>query len=172
MAKDIADIWLVADTDPAALAQARELFAEYAASIAGVAACSLEHQRFDDELATLPGRYAQPRGRIYLAMVHQVPVGCAALRPLNLVDPGAPTDTGEVKRMYVRPTHRGLGLGRALLDRLVADARAIGYQTLKLDTSASMVEAIGLYEAAGFVPCAPYNRDPDPDTRWFERAIG
>lgn len=143
---------------------ARELFAEYARSIETVAGCSLRHQGFEDELADLPGCYAAPRGRLYLALDNGCAVGCAALRPL----PSLGEDVGEVKRMYVRPHARGRGLGDLLIRRLLQDARAAGYHTLKLDTSTSMLAAQRVYARAGFVPCVRYNDDPMEDTLWFE----
>ena len=155
------------------LSIAAALFAEYAASIADVAGASLAHQGIDHELTTLPGKYAEPRGRVYLVYPHgslppaSTPIGCGAIRPLDLVDPLAPATTAEVKRMYIRPAHRGQGLAGELLDAMITDARAIGYTRLVLDTSASMTAAIALYASRGFVPIPAYNVDPDPTTRWF-----
>ena len=159
---------------------ARELFAEYATSIADVAGCSLQHQRFDAELAGLPGLYTPPRGCILVAQVPEgsggadVPsargiasAGCIALRPLAALGPGV----CELKRMYVRPAFRGTGLGRALGERVIAFARAAGYTAMKLDTSTSMHAAIRLYTSLGFVPCERYNDDPMGDTLWFERRL-
>ena len=149
------------------LAAAKGLFIEYGRVIDDVAGCSLQFQGFGKELETLPGLYGPPRGRMYLAVVDGEAVGCAALRPLDRL--GA--DVGEVKRMYVRPSARGLGLGRALIERLVADARGIGYRVLKLDTSTSMHAAQHVYAAAGFVPCERYNDDPMDDTAWYEKQL-
>jgi len=149
---------------PDQLAAAKALFSEYGRVIDGVAGCSLQFQGFGKELETLPGLYAPPRGRIYLAVHEARPVGCAALRPLDRLGPGV----GEVKRMYVRPQARGHGLGHALIARLVIDARSIGYRLLKLDTSTSMHAAQHVYAAAGFTPCERYNDDPMEDTAWYE----
>ncbi|MBY0308561.1 MAG: GNAT family N-acetyltransferase [Phycisphaerales bacterium] len=159
-----AELSVKAVTTAAELDSARALFTEYGRVITDVAGRSLEHQGFDRELETLPGLYAPPRGRMYLACVDGEPIGCAALRPLDRLGPGV----GEVKRMYVRPERRGLGLGHALIRRLVADARQIGYRTLKLDTSTNMLAAQHVYRAAGFVPCERYNDDPMEDTVWYE----
>jgi GNAT superfamily N-acetyltransferase len=169
---------------PVQLAEAATLFATYAASIADQAA-SLAHQGFDGELRALPGKYAHPGGRIYLVhpradaadasglggTVHAGAVGCGAIRPLSLVDAAADATTVEIKRMFIIPAFRGRGLAGELLDAMLADARAIGYRRAVLDTSVSMHAAIGLYTSRGFVPCPPYNDDPDPDTRWFARAL-
>jgi GNAT superfamily N-acetyltransferase len=149
---------------PEQLAAAKKLFIEYAEVINDVAGCSLQFQGFGKELETLPGLYAPPRGRIYIAVADGTPVGCAALRPIDRLGP----DVGEVKRMYVKPSARGLGLGHALIERLIADARVIGYRMLKLDTSTSMHAAQHVYVKAGFVPCERYNDDPMDDTAWYE----
>ncbi len=77
-----------------------------------------------------------------------------------------------MKRMYVVPAARGRGVGSALVDCVVRAAGGIGYRTMKLDTSRTMVEAQRLYERKGFVPCGAYNADPEPGTRWYERRLG
>jgi ribosomal protein S18 acetylase RimI-like enzyme len=136
----------------AEIAQARLLFLEYAASI-GVDLC---FQNFSTELATLPGAYAPPRGALWLAGPALRPSGCVALRPLPDGDPLI----GEVKRLYVRPDARGSGLGRALVLRALAEASAIGYRELKLDTLPTMAAARALYASLGFLECAAYYRNP------------
>jgi putative acetyltransferase len=136
----------------AEIAQARALFEEYAASI-GVDLC---FQNFSEELAALPGAYAPPRGALLLAGPADDPSGCAALRPLPDGDP----TIGEVKRLYVRSRARGSGLGRALVSRILADAAAIGYRELKLDTLPTMAAARVLYASLGFRECAAYYRNP------------
>jgi ribosomal protein S18 acetylase RimI-like enzyme len=136
----------------AEIAQARLLFEEYAASI-GVDLC---FQNFSTELATLPGAYAPPRGALWLAGPALRPSGCVALRPLPDGDPLI----GEVKRLYVRPDARGSGLGRALVLRALAEASAIGYRELKLDTLPTMAAARALYASLGFLECAAYYRNP------------
>ena len=109
---------------------ARTMFEEYQASI-GVDLC---FQNFAQELATLPGAYAPPRGRLLLAGSTRSPLGCVALRPLPR--PATAGSIGEVKRLYVRPQTRGTGLGRSLVETLLADARAIGYRELSSTHSA------------------------------------
>jgi GNAT superfamily N-acetyltransferase len=142
---------------PADVALARALFEEYADSLA----IDLCFQGFADELATLPGAYARPRGRLLLAGPAGDAYGCIALRPLaEAGSDAASTRVGEVKRLYVQPRARGRGAGSALARRLVAEARTIGYATLKLDTLAAMVEARRIYESLGFAPCAPYYHNP------------
>ena len=141
---------------PAELAACRELFAEYQRST-GVSLC---FQGFDRELAGLPGDYAPPRGRLYLALARGKPAGCVALRPLFHRD-------AEIKRLYVRPAHRGSGLGRTLALRVIEDARALGYETLKLDTLPAMKAAQRMYEDLGFRDTAPYNDNPVAGVRFM-----
>lgn len=151
---------------PADYAQARALFEEYAAWL-GVDLC---FQGFTEELATLPGAYAPPRGRLLLAGLPGAEVGCIALRPL--ADARAAKDTvGEVKRLYVRPQARGSGLGAALVTALLRDARAIGYRELKLDTLGSMHDALRLYSRLGFAECSPYYHNPLPGAVYMSRAL-
>lgn len=149
------------------LGSARTLFAEYGRVIAPLAACSLQHQNFDVELESLPGRYAPPRGCILLALDESSPVGCIALRPLDHLGRGV----GELKRMYVRPAARRRGVGRLLAERLIEFAIGQRYTAIKLDTSSTMHEAMALYASLGFVPCDRYNDDPMSDTLWFERTL-
>ena len=146
------------------IAHARALFVEYTKWL-NVDLC---FQGFDAELAGLPGAYAPPLGRLLLAGPRDAPFGCIALRPLAK-DDGAPASTancvpdcGEVKRLYVRPSHRHGGHGVALAQALVAEARAIGYRELKLDTFDWMSAARALYARLGFRECAAYYANPNP----------
>ncbi len=140
---------IIQATNVETIASARRLFQEYAASID----TDLCFQNFAKELAALPGYYAPPRGRLLLAMIDGAPVGCVALRPHD-------AHTGEMKRLFVRPGHQGRGLGRFLVEAVIAEARAIGYTSLLLDTLPSMQSAIRLYESIGFVRRAPYFDSP------------
>jgi len=148
------------------IALARELFTEYARWLA----VDLCFQGFETELATLPGAYAPPRGRLLLAGAPRAAFGCIALRPLATLDAcrGDPTqpdrvDTvGEVKRLYVHPARRGEGWGHRLAAALVAEARTIGYRELKLDTLEWMNDARKLYGKLGFRECAAYYDNPLP----------
>lgn len=141
-----------ADT-PALIEAARGLFREYAASLA----FSLDYQGFDKELATLPGKYGPPAGRLLLALDNEAATGCVALRPLR---PGI----CELKRLYVRPACRGRGFGRRLCERLLAEARAIGYGEMWLDSERDFEAAVSLYRALGFQEIPRYNDDPNPET--------
>lgn len=138
------------------VAACRELFVEYQRGL-GV---SLDFQGFDRELQSLPGAYARPRGRLLLARVVGEPAGCVALRPLGEHD-------GEMKRLYVRAAARGMGLGRALAECAIDEARAIGYASLRLDTLPAMHEAQRLYAALGFVEAEPYNDNPVAGARFL-----
>jgi putative acetyltransferase len=147
------------------LTDAHRLFREYADSLP----FSLCFQGFEQELATLPGRYAPTSGRLLLAYDDKgQAVGCIALRDISAQT--APS-TCEMKRLYVSPTQRGTGLGRELCERLLIEARDAGYHIMKLDTSADMAAAIRLYTSLGFTVCKRYNDDPMEDTLWFELTL-
>jgi putative acetyltransferase len=142
---------------------ARRLFREYADWLK----VDLCFQDFERELASLPGAYAPPQGRLLLAGDPGKAFACIALRPLASgcrCGPAATADRdiafGEVKRLYVRPERRGEGWGERLARQLLREARAIGYRELKLDTLAWMKEARVLYARLGFRECAPYYDNP------------
>ncbi len=148
--------------DDVQLAAAKELLREYAASLT----IDLCFQGFDEELAALPGDYAAPRGALLLAWVGGNPeaagedaqlAGCCALRPLDTADyPNA----AEMKRLYVRPAYRGLGLGRQLAEATLDAARQAGYSCVLLDTLDDMESARALYMDLGFQDIPPYYHNP------------
>jgi ribosomal protein S18 acetylase RimI-like enzyme len=135
----------------------RRLFVEYQESL-GVDLC---FQGFDRELAELPGDYVPPDGCLLVARAEDDIAACVALRRL---DP----ETCEMKRLYVRPTQRGLGLGRALAEAVIAEGREIGYRRMRLDTLPSMNEAQALYERLGFREIEPYTENPVPGARFLQ----
>jgi GNAT superfamily N-acetyltransferase len=127
------------------------LFDAYAVSL-GV---DLSYQNFVAEMAAMPGKYAPPKGELLLARDrHGAAIGCVGLRPL------AEDACCEMKRLYVAPEGRGLGLGRALAEEIVKTARRIGYRQMRLDTLPSLATAIALYRKMGFVPILPYYDTP------------
>jgi len=135
---------------PPQIAQARELFLEYAQSL-GFSLC---FQNFDQELAGLPGDYAPPQGRLLLVEYEGQLAGCVALHRLEL-------GICEMKRLYLRKPFRGKGLGRALAGRIIAEARQIGYQRMRLGTvEPVMKDAVAMYRKLGFKEIAPYRANP------------
>jgi putative acetyltransferase len=138
--------------------QARELFLEYAKSL-GFSLC---FQNFDKELADLPGDYVSPDGRLLLAEFEGQLAGCVALHKLE-------ERICEMKRLYLRPQFRGKGLGRVLAETIIADARSIGYQHLRLDTvEPVMSDAVAMYRRFGFREIAPYRNNPMAGTIYME----
>lgn len=143
---------------PEQIAHARELFLEYAQSLD----FSLCFQSFDQELAGLPGDYAPPDGRLLLAEYEGQLAGCVALHKL---EPGI----CEMKRLYLRPQFRAKGLGRALADAIIAEARSIGYQRMRLDTiEPIMKDAVAMYRQFGFQEIAPYRPNPIAGAMYME----
>lgn len=142
----------------AQIAAARELFLEYAQSL-GFSLC---FQSFDKELAGLPGDYAPPEGRLLLATYQDQLAGCVALHPLG-------PQVCEMKRLYLRPQFRGKGLGRVLADQIIAEARQIGYQSIRLDTvEPRMKDAVAMYRKLGFHEIAPYCSNPIAGALYME----
>jgi putative acetyltransferase len=140
------------------IAQARELFLEYAQSL-GFSLC---FQNFDKELAHLPGDYAPPEGRLLLADYEGRLAGCVALHKLE-------PQICEMKRLYLRPQFRGKGLGRALADRIITEARQIGYERMRLDTvEPVMKDAVAMYRRLGFHEIAPYRTNPIAGAMYME----
>jgi putative acetyltransferase len=136
----------------------RELFQEYANSLN----FSLCFQSFENELSGLPGDYAPPAGRLLLAADRSRVAGCAGLHKLE-------RDICEMKRLYVRPQFRGKGLGRVLAERVVAEAREIGYKRLRLDTVEPVMRgAVALYRKLGFQEIAPYRDNPIEGALYME----
>ncbi len=109
----------------------------------------------------MPGAYAPPRGRLLLAFHGGRPAGCVALREIE-------EGVCEMKRLYARPDFQGLGIGRALAEAVITEARGIGYSRMRLDTVPSMGRARSLYRALGFREIPPYRFNPIPGTAFLE----
>jgi putative acetyltransferase len=142
----------------------RAIFQEYADQL-GVDLC---FQSFDDELATLPGDYAAPRGALWLALVDGAVAGCCALRPLDSVDYA---NASEMKRLFVRKAFRGFGLGRQLAEAALDVARTKGYACVLLDTLDDMEAARTLYEELGFAEVPPYYHNPIAGAHYLKADI-
>jgi putative acetyltransferase len=139
----------------------RELFLEYADTL-GFSLC---FQSFERELAHLPGAYAPPSGSLLLATLEDTAAGCVALHAIA-------AQIAEVKRLYVRPRFRGQGLGKILVQRIIAAARAIGYEKLQLETvEPRMPTAVTLYRLLGFQEIAPYRADPIEGALYMELRV-
>jgi ribosomal protein S18 acetylase RimI-like enzyme len=146
----------------AEIAQARELFLEYEKAL-GVSLC---FQGFDQELSGLPGKYAPPSGRLLLGMYSGALAGCVALHALE-------PEIGEMKRLYLRAAFRGKGLGQAMVDAVVGEARAIGYRRLRLDTIEPLMKsAVAMYRRMGFREIAPYCANPCEGALYMELELG
>jgi GNAT superfamily N-acetyltransferase len=138
----------------------RGLFREYSAEL-GIDLC---FQNFETELASLPGAYAPPAGRLLVAESEDQLAACVALRPHK-------PELAELKRLYVRPAFRGRGLGRLLLERIVAEALAAGYKEAVFDTLPSMTIALRMYRDFGFVETEPYCFNPVPGALYFRKVL-
>jgi GNAT superfamily N-acetyltransferase len=145
---------------PADLEHVRELFREYADSL-GV---NLDYQGFEEELRDLPGRYAPPAGTLLLAFNDDSPIGCVGVRPLD-------DENAEMKRLFVRPAGRGMGLGRTLAEAAIRFATVTGYSRMRLDTLPQMDRAQDLYRSLGFIPSDAYRFSPVPGTVFLELTL-
>lgn len=149
----MSNIQLITPTSAVDLAGTSGVFREYAVSL-GFDLC---FQDFEGEIVNLPGDYAPPRGALLLAKVDGAIAGCCALRPLDSSDY---VNTAEMKRLYVRPAFRGLGLGRQLAEAILDEARMGGYDSVLLDTLDDMDIARAMYEELGFKEIPPYYHNP------------
>lgn len=134
----------------------RSLFRHYVHEL-GV---DLNFQDFERELSSLPGKYAEPKGRLYLAYDQEEAIACIALRPFE-------DNVGEVKRLYVDPSYRRQGISKILAEYIIEEARKIGYQRLVLDTLNTMTPAMNLYKALGFVEIEAYYSNPLEGATYF-----
>jgi ribosomal protein S18 acetylase RimI-like enzyme len=148
---------ILAADDGKRLEAVRKLFQEYASSL-GI---SLDFQNFDAELADRPGDYRPPAGRLLLAQWAGEPAGCVALRRIE-------GPICEMKRLYTRPGFRRLGIGRALCEAVIEEARRAGYERMRLDTLPSMEAARAMYLSFGFREIAPYRYNPIEGAMFLE----
>jgi len=146
---------------PGDIMTVRNLFKEYADSLN----FELDFQDFREELATLPGKYAPPLGSILVAKQNGETVGCVAVRPLG-------EEICEMKRLFVKPAHRGRRIGRELALAIIEEAKRLGYKAMRLDTVEAMKEASALYRALGFQPIDAYCYNPLPGAMFFELKLG
>jgi GNAT superfamily N-acetyltransferase len=151
---------LIEASNPADIAAVQELWREYWRALG----LSLDFQNFEEELRTLPGKYAPPSGRLLLVRIDGEPAATAALRPLR-------PDACEAKRLYVRPDYRRRGVAGSLLKALVAEARGLGYRHLYGDTLTVMASALDLYRRLGFVEVGPYSDDPTPGAIYLHLSL-
>ena len=151
-------------TTEAELASVATVFREYAASLD----IDLCFQNFDDEIASLPGDYAPPAGHLLLAYVDGELAGCGALRRFADADDA---NACEMKRLFVRPAHRRVGLGRILAQALLDEGRRAGYSAMLLDTLDDMEAARELYGSLGFVEVAPYYFNPIPGAHYLKAEL-
>ena len=141
--------------------QARTLFREYESWL-GLKLC---FQNFAEEVENLPGKYAKPDGRLLLAFADEDLAGCIALRKLE-------DKICEMKRLYVRENFRGRKIGNLLIEKLIAEARIIGYEKMRLDTyPPKMSKAVALYNSHGFREIAPYYHNPYGETLFMEMTL-
>jgi putative acetyltransferase len=161
---DSTGILIAPASGPQDLDAVRTLFQEYAKSLA----VDLCFQQFEQELAGLPGEYAAPRGCLLLATVQGGFAGCCALRALDGVDYA---NACEMKRLYVRPQFRGLGLGRLLAEAILDQARQADFACVLLDTLDDMEAARALYDELGFVDIAPYYFNPIAGAHYLKAAL-
>lgn len=136
----------------------KALFYEYTAWLN----IDLNYQSFGAEMATFPGKYAPPTGELFLARTGQGdPIGCAALRPLD-------KSVCEMKRLFVKDSAKGLGVGKALVLALIDAAKKLGYDYMRLDSLPKMTAALGMYRSLGFANIQPYYETPMPETIFLE----
>lgn len=139
----------------------RRLFREYEAWTK----TDLCFQGFEEELATLPGKYARPGGRLLIAEYHGSTAGCVALRPLQ-------DEICEMKRLFVRENFRRSGIGRYLITEIIEEAKKSGYKKIRLDTRASKMQAaVAIYRDFGFYEIPPYYENPLPDVIYMEKSL-
>jgi GNAT superfamily N-acetyltransferase len=142
------------------LEDVKKLFLEYVDFLQ----VNLDFQDYENELAKLPAKYAEPEGSIFLAKVAGQAVGCIALWKLEF-------GVCEMKRLFVKSEFQGLGVGKMLVAKLIEEAKNKGYSTIKLDTLKRLKSANYLYISLGFNETHPYNFNPEPDIVYYEKKL-
>ncbi|NTW96285.1 MAG: GNAT family N-acetyltransferase [Erysipelotrichaceae bacterium] len=135
----------------------RKLFIEYQTSL-GIDLC---FQNYDEELKSLPGKYALPDGRLYMITIDEEIAGCIALRRFDKT-------RCEMKRLYIRPQYRGHHCGQLLVEKIIQEAKIIGYEEMVLDTLSSLKSAVSLYQRNGFIEVSPYYDNPLQNVLYFK----
>jgi ribosomal protein S18 acetylase RimI-like enzyme len=135
----------------------RKLFIEYQTSL-GIDLC---FQNYEEELKSLPGKYASPDGRLYMITIDEEIAGCIALRRFDKT-------RCEMKRLYIRPQYRGHHCGQLLVEKIIQEAKIIGYEEMVLDTLSSLKSAVSLYQRNGFIEVNPYYDNPLQDVLYFK----
>lgn len=143
------------------LEEIKQLFREYANSLE----IDLCFQDFEQELQSLPGKYSEPDGRIYIALFEDKVAGCIALRRFD-------QNSAELKRLFIRNGFRGLGISKRLIQRVIQDALDVGYQSILLDTLDTMKPAISLYTAFGFKEIESYYDNPIEGAKYYKLDLG
>ena len=164
MSADAPEVTLQAIEAVTSVEPARAILREYAASLK----VDLCFQDFESEMATLPGEYAGPSGRLLLAFVDGALAACGGFRALPDADCA---NACEMKRLFVRPAFRRFGLGRMLAEALLIEARRAGYSAMLLDTLDEMESARELYASLGFVEVAPYYFNPVAGAHYLKCAL-
>ncbi|MBA4849914.1 GNAT family N-acetyltransferase [Emticicia sp. BO119] len=142
------------------LDEIKALFREYEKFL-GVSLC---FQNFEEELAKLPAKYAEPEGAIFLAKANGKSAGCVALWKLE-------DGICEMKRLYVKPEFQGLGFGKKLVYIIIEEAQKKGYKKMKLDTLRRLESANHLYKSLKFTETTSYNYNPEEDVAYFEKDL-
>ncbi len=122
-------------------------------------------QGFEEELANLPGKYAHPKGALFLAVEDNSIAGCVAVRALE-------GDICEMKRLYTRPSFRGRGLGRQLAEKIISEGEKLGYRLMRLDTLEILTAAMSLYQSLGFKKTGAYYHNPLENVIYWELPLG
>jgi len=135
----------------------KKLFIEYQTSL-GIDLC---FQNYDEEIKTLPGKYALPDGRLYMITIDEEIAGCIALRRFDKT-------RCEMKRLYIRPQYRGHHCGQLLVEKIIQEAKIIGYEEMVLDTLSSLTSAVSLYQRNGFIEVSSYYDNPLQDVLYFK----